>query len=112
MTAKQPSDYSEASQRVALCQSLVRSGARVVRDGGDHSDKVNRCIAKSGECVGYYAVLIDYDEASDTFRVGWQQRIPAAWVDEVAMHDAISMITPLLISLATSPINHGSAAAG
>lgn len=91
-----------ASKRLALCKSLVKSGARTVRDGADHSEKVNRCIVEGGKCVGYYAVLIDYDETTDTFCVGWKQRVPAAQVDEIARFDAISKIITLLQSLASA----------
>lgn len=56
----------------------------MVRDGNDHSGKVNRCVDEDGKCVGYYAILINYDETDDTFCVGWQQRIPANQVDVIA----------------------------
>jgi hypothetical protein len=76
------------SIRLALCKSLVKSVA-TIRDGKDHSEKANRCMVITGECVGYYSVLIDYDETSDTFCVGWKQRVPAAQVDEIVLFDAL-----------------------
>lgn len=85
--------------RLALCKSLVKSGVRTVRDGADHSKKVNRCIVEGGKCVGYYVVLIDYDETTDTFCIGWKQRVPAAQVDEIALFDAISQIITLVQSM-------------
>ncbi len=71
-----------------LCHSLVRSGPRIIRDGGDYSQSANRCIA-GGVCVGYYAVLIAYDESSDRFTTGHNQGIDASCVDEVKVFDAI-----------------------
>lgn len=90
------------SKRLALCNSMVRSGARTVRYGADHSEKVNRCIVEGGKCVGYFAVLIDYEETSDTFCIGWKQRVPAGKVDEIALFDAISQTIILLQSVASA----------
>lgn len=88
-------------KRLSLCKSLVKRVA-TIRDGIDHSEKANRCIVKGGECVGYYAVLIDYDETSDTFCVGWKQRVPAAQVDEVALFDFLSQAIGLINNPARS----------
>jgi hypothetical protein len=71
--------------RDQLCRSLVRSGARTVRDGWDHSQSASRCIA-GGKCVGFYAVLTDYDSQSDMFNRGM---IKASHVDEVGVFDSI-----------------------
>lgn len=89
-----PSDVF-GGKRLTLCKSLVKTVA-TIRDGRDHSDKANRCIVKDGECVGYYAVLTDYNESSDTFCVGWKQRVPSAQVDEVALYDALSKLIELI----------------
>lgn len=93
-------------KRLALCRSLVNSGARTVRDGADHSEKANRCIVEGGKCVGYYAVLTDYEETSDTFCIGWRQRVAANQVDEIALFDILSqMITRLLSAVDALPPN-------
>ena len=102
MNALVKSAYSAwlGGNRQTLCKSLVRNGARAVRVGGDHSDKANRCIINGGKCVGYYAVLTDYDAKTDTFGVGWKQRIPAAHVDEIAFSDSVSQLIDALEQLA------------
>ena len=73
--------------RTSFCRSLVHAGVQVVRDGKDHSAAVNRCLAEDGKCVGTYEVLCDYDAASDTFAIGWKQRVPAEQVEDVAAFD-------------------------
>lgn len=83
------------SERTNLCKSLVKT-VSIIRDGQDHSDKANRCMVETGQCIGYYAVLIDYDEDSDTFCVGWQQRVPAAHVDKVAFFDAMEKLISIM----------------
>jgi hypothetical protein len=77
-------------ERKALCESLVKSGVKTIRDGNDHSDKASRCMVEGGICVGFYAILIDYDPVTDTFGIGWKQRIPSKQVDEVAVFDALN----------------------
>ena len=87
-----------AERRRNLCKSLVRSGAVIVRDGNDHSEKVNRCTVAGGECVGYYEVLIDYDEAADTFCIGYRKHIPASQVNEVMLFDAVYDLAKLIVN--------------
>lgn len=79
------------AERVALCKSLIMSGAKVVRDGKDNSKLPNRCLTTDG-CVGYYHVISRYDEESDRF----DEFIPSGQVDEVALFD---MITDLRLKI-------------
>lgn len=87
-----------AERRRNLCKSLVRSGAVIVRDGSDHSENVNRCTVVGGECVGYYKVLIDYDETADTFCIGYRKHIPANQVNEVMFFDAVCALAKLIVN--------------
>jgi len=67
----------------------------VVNGGVDHSSKANR-VEVGGECVGYYSVLLGYDESTDTFCTGWNQQIPAEWVDKIALYDIISELIKIV----------------
>lgn len=76
------------TSRLALCNSLIRNGAQVVRDGADHSAKASRAIS-NGKVVVYYVVLMDYSPETDTFNNRHINPIPASQVDPVATFDAI-----------------------
>jgi hypothetical protein len=83
-------------ERLKLCRALVLSGPRVIRDGKDHSEKVNRCIVlgldDKPKCVGYYSILLCYDEETDTFNTGTSMQTQATQVDEVALFDRLEAI--------------------
>jgi hypothetical protein len=51
-------------------------------------------------CVGFYTVLIDYDEATDSFAVGWNKRVASSMVEEVMIFDLLVE----LISLSATPL--------
>lgn len=79
---------AQLEKRQALCESLVRGGVQIVRDGLDHSDKASRCIDDTGKVVGYYCVLVNYDPATDRFNTGWNP-IPSSHVEEIMTFDAV-----------------------
>lgn len=66
---------STPTSRADYCRSIVRSGPFIVRDGQKHD-----CQSATTSGDGYYCVLLDYDETTDTFGVGYEKRIPAKFV--------------------------------
>lgn len=74
--------------RLTECKKLVLNGARFVLGGKEHNNLCNRALDKDGKCIGYYMVLSDYDEVTDTFGGNYKQRIPANLVQEIGILDA------------------------
>jgi hypothetical protein len=64
----------------------------ILEKGGNSHNLANRCMVADGTCIGYYAVLSDYDEKDDSFCIGHNQRIPSAKVEKVAFCDAMDRL--------------------
>lgn len=84
--------------RTELCRSLVKKTC-VVMDENDCSHLPNRCLDSSGKAVGYYAVLISYNDVDDTFRIGWDKRVSSSKIDRLATYDAVHAAKDLIESM-------------